>query len=322
MFLNGLPLGLIWGMVFSFVEGRQLSAILATGMCISFIVASGAVKAVGKVFLDIGVSQFWMPVVTGGVFLPFLVIAAYALELVPDPNEEDIRTRTERAPMSGAERIKLLKEFLPGFAVMIMFYMALSAIRDFRDNFAPELWRAFGYSTPPARFAVPEAIVSLIVSIPIVLFAIFLRDNVRTLVAYHILIIFGMVVVGVLALGYKFKAVSGAVFMIGSGAGLYFAYIPFSNIIWDLILAMFKYKGTSGFLMYVCDSLGYTASTAVILVKNFAEQNIKWDDFYVWLCVGMAVIGVVAMTFALIYFLAKYRIWKAAPTFSTAHCSQ
>jgi hypothetical protein len=310
MFLNGLPLGLIWGMVFSFVEGRRSSAILASGMCISFIVASGAVKAVGKAFLDKGVSQFWMPVVTGAVFLPFLVLSAYLLELIPDPNEEDVQTRTERVPMSRDERIKLFKEFLPGFSVMTFFYMTLSAIRDFRDNFAPELWSAFGYSTPPARFAVPEAIVSVIVSIPIILFTIFLKDNVHTLIAYHILIIFGMVVVGVLAIGYKLKAVSGAVFMVGSGAGLYFAYIPFSNIIWDLVLAMFKYKGTSGFLMYVCDSLGYTASTAVILVRNFAEPNLEWDNFYVWLCTGVAIIGVVAMAIALVYFLGKYRMWK------------
>jgi hypothetical protein len=80
-----------------------------------------------------------------------------------------------------------------------------------------------------------------------------------------------------------------------------------------LILATFKYKGTSGFMMYVCDSLGYTASTAVILVRNFAEPNLKWDAFFVWLCIGMAVIGVVAMVISLIYFLGKYKVWEQNP---------
>ena len=54
MLLNGLPLGVIWGIVFSFVEGRRTSELLGSGMCVSFIVSSGSVKAVGKSLLVSG----------------------------------------------------------------------------------------------------------------------------------------------------------------------------------------------------------------------------------------------------------------------------
>ena len=44
LFLNGLPLGMIWGLVFSFLEGRRTSDLLGAGLCGSFLVASGFVK--------------------------------------------------------------------------------------------------------------------------------------------------------------------------------------------------------------------------------------------------------------------------------------
>ena len=41
LFLNGLPLGMMRGLVFGFLEGRTVSDILGAGLCASFIVASG-----------------------------------------------------------------------------------------------------------------------------------------------------------------------------------------------------------------------------------------------------------------------------------------
>ncbi len=54
MFLNGLPLGMIWGLVFGFMEGRRTSEVLGAILCASFIVSSGAVKSVGKLLMRIG----------------------------------------------------------------------------------------------------------------------------------------------------------------------------------------------------------------------------------------------------------------------------
>ena len=66
MFLNGLPLGMIWGLVFGFMEGRRTSEVLGAVLCASFIVSSGAVKSVGKLLLaHWHVSPFWMPAAVG-----------------------------------------------------------------------------------------------------------------------------------------------------------------------------------------------------------------------------------------------------------------
>ena len=52
LFLNGLPLGLIWGLVFGFMEGRRTSEVLGAILCASFILSSGVVKSVGKALMD------------------------------------------------------------------------------------------------------------------------------------------------------------------------------------------------------------------------------------------------------------------------------
>jgi hypothetical protein len=311
MFINGLPLGLIWGLVFSFVEGRRCSDFLTTGMCISFIIASGATKAVGKAVLNYGIPEFWMPATTGALFLPFLYLGAYLLERLPPPNEEDVRTRTERIPMTGRDRLKLLKDFGPGIVSMTLFYMVLNAARDFRDNFAPELWVSFKYRTPPSLFAKSEIAVGVVVMIPILCF-ITIKKHLKAFIAYHILIISGMIGTGVIAVIYEAEKTSGFIFMVFSGIGLHLAYIPFSNIIFELLLTTFKYKANSGFLMYVCDSLGYLASLAVVIVRDFVAPTLEWGTFYINICYMLAVTGFVLMGFSLLYFVWRYWTWRLA----------
>jgi hypothetical protein len=47
LFLNGIPLGMVWGLVFSFLEGRRTTEALAAGLSASYVLADGAVKTAG-----------------------------------------------------------------------------------------------------------------------------------------------------------------------------------------------------------------------------------------------------------------------------------
>ena len=68
--VNGLPLGMIFGIVISFLEGRRNTELLGAGLCISFITASGITKAVGKfLVVHFHISEFWMPFAVGGIFV-------------------------------------------------------------------------------------------------------------------------------------------------------------------------------------------------------------------------------------------------------------
>ena len=48
IFLNGLPLGMVWGLVVRYLEGRRSSELLLAGLSCSFIVSSGIVKDIGR----------------------------------------------------------------------------------------------------------------------------------------------------------------------------------------------------------------------------------------------------------------------------------
>ena len=66
MFINGLPLGMVFGLVMGYLEGRRQTEALSAMLCASFIVSSGFVKTVGRILVDdYGVSEFSMPMVTG-----------------------------------------------------------------------------------------------------------------------------------------------------------------------------------------------------------------------------------------------------------------
>ena len=52
LFTNGFPLGIIWGIIFSFVEGRKATDFIGASLAVSFIFSSGMVKSVAK-FLQV-----------------------------------------------------------------------------------------------------------------------------------------------------------------------------------------------------------------------------------------------------------------------------
>src|SRR5579859_7721190 len=78
LFLNGLPLGMIWGLVYGFMEGRRVSEVLAAMLCASFIISSGVDKSVGVWLMQSWhVDRFWMPAATGALFMPVLLVSVF-----------------------------------------------------------------------------------------------------------------------------------------------------------------------------------------------------------------------------------------------------
>ncbi|HVX49639.1 MAG TPA: DUF5690 family protein, partial [Chitinophagaceae bacterium] len=70
LFFNGFPLGMVWGLVFGYVEGRKTTEFIGAVLCISFIFSSGVVKTIGKALVLNGYTgEIWMPFFTGGLFV-------------------------------------------------------------------------------------------------------------------------------------------------------------------------------------------------------------------------------------------------------------
>src|ERR1700761_1383803 len=88
LFINGFPLGLIWGLVFGYLEGRKSTEFMAAVLSISLIFASGFVKTTAlTIKAAFHLSEYTMPFFTGALFVVPLLLFVLFLELMPPPTE-------------------------------------------------------------------------------------------------------------------------------------------------------------------------------------------------------------------------------------------
>ena len=304
LFLNGFPLGLIWGLVFGYLEGRRSTEFMAAVLSISLIFASGFVKTVGRTLLHtFNITDFQMPFITGAVFALPLVLFVFFLEQVPEPTPEDIKLRTKREPMNAEERKLFLQRFLPGIILTLVIYVLLTVIRDVRDNFEVEIWASLGIRNP-AIYTTTDSKISVIVLVAMSLL-ILVRKNLRAFSIIHLMIIFGCILIGISTVLFGLKQISPTTWMTLAGLGLYLGYVPYNAIFFERLIATFHYKSNVGFLIYVADSMGYLGSVTLLLVKELGRPNISWADFFKQGIIYAAAIGGVCGLLSLLYFIQK-----------------
>jgi MFS family permease len=307
MFLNGMPLGMIWGIVFSYLEGRKFTEILGVALSTSFIVSSGVVKSAGFFVMDsLHFSEFWMPAITGLLFVGPLLFFTWMLERIPKPTPEDITLRSERIPMTQKDRKKVVLQFLFPLTIWVIFYMYLTAFRDFRDNFARELWDSLGYKDDVSVFTSSELLVAVIVLL-VLATAFYFKDNMKALFFYQILLMIGSVSIGISTILFHSGSISSFNWMVVSGFGLYICYVPFNCLFFDRFIAAFKIKGNAGFFIYIADAFGYLGSVAVLLYKNFGQPNLSWLDFFMNGAYSIAAMGVAVTISSMLYLNKKKR---------------
>ncbi len=307
MFLNGLPLGMIWGLVFGFMEGRRTSEVLGAILCASFIVSSGAVKSVGTLLMSSWhVDRWWMPAATGALFLPVLFVAVFVLSALPPPNALDEAARVRRAPMGAAERARFLREYGAGVALLVVSYVLTTALRDFRDNFAPELWAALGVEHAAALLTASELPVAVL-ALTVLGVIIVVKDNARALLVIHGVVAAGLVLLGASTLLYQAHCLSPIAWMILSGAGLYMAYVPFNAMLFDRLIAVSGTVGTAGFLIYIADASGYVGSCSLLIWRNFGLVELNWLQVFMASAYGTSILGLLLVVSSAVFFLRKAR---------------
>lgn len=317
LFLNGLPLGLIWGLVFSYLEGRKSTEALGAILCVSFIVSSGAVKSIGTMFMDQGgVSAFWMPAVTGFAFFPLLFVSVLGLSLLPPPSSADEAERVKRVPMDAAQRSQYLATYGPGLALLISGYVFLTAFRDFRDNFAAEIWRDLGQANGAAIFTLSELPVALVALCVLASF-MGIKSNRNAVLVVHGLVGAGFASIGLSTLAFESNLIGPITWMIIVGAGLYAAYTPFNTVLFDRLVAASGQLATAGFLIYVADAAGYVGSVGLLLTKNFATVQLDWVPFFSFAAYAVSAIGTMGMVASAFYF--SKRLASISPTSEAKH---
>ena len=305
LFFNGLPLGMIWGIVFAFLEGRRNTELLGAGMSVSFIVASGLVKAIGKYLVDdFGISEFWMPFYTGLIFIPPLLLGVWMLSKIPPPDEEDIAHRTERVPMNKAQRWQFFLAFAPGIILMVSIYIALTIFRDLRDNFAVELWALLGYSDTPEILLTAEIPIAVSVFIIIALM-MFIKSNRLAFYSNLGIIILGGFLLILTTFLFQQQVLNPALWMILVGFGMYLSYVSYHTMLFERWIALFRYQSNIGFLMYLADAFGYLGSVGILFYKNFGSGEVNWLNFISALAYVIGGLTIVFGLMAIFYFRTK-----------------
>ncbi|WP_053991542.1 DUF5690 family protein [Mangrovimonas sp. TPBH4] len=307
MFLNGLSLGMVWGVVFSYLEGRKLSELLGVILCSSFIVSSGAVKSIGLLVMDhLQVSQFWMPAITGAIFVVPFSLFAVLLNGLPSPIQEDKELRSERFIMTSDDRKRVFRTFLLPIILLVLFYVFLTAFRDFRDNFSREIWDALGFENNTSVYTITEIPIAILVLVIMGRIGV-MKHNFTAFVSYHYALIFGAISIGLATFLFQMNLLSPVFWMVAVGFGLYICYVPFNCIFFDRMIATFRIKGNAGFLIYIADAFGYLGSMSVLLYKNFGQSSISWLSFFIKGTYFIAVLGGVISIASLVYFRKKYK---------------
>ncbi len=311
LFANGVPLGMVFGLVLGVLEGRRHTEALAAGLCASFILADGVTKSAGAYLLQAGVSEFWMPAAAGLLFTPPLLLFVWMLSRVPPPTAHDVAARSERPPMTRADRRAFFARYALGLTLIGAAYLLVTVLRSARADFAPEIWAGLGVTGQPAVFAYSEMAVAACV---LVLngAAVFIPDNRRAFTYALWVAAAGSLVVAAALLGLQTGVLPPLAFMVLHGVGLYLPYIAVHTTVFERLIAMTRDRGNIGYLMYLVDAFGYLGYVAVLLVRYTAAPGGDFLAFFVPLSWVIAAATAGLLLPAWVYFLKHPATQRAA----------
>jgi hypothetical protein len=203
---------------------------------------------------------------------------------------------------------EFLRDYGVGVMLLVITYVFATAVRDFRDNFAPELWHALGYSNPAAVFTATEIPVAAVALLALgIIFKV--QDNVRALAIIHGVILAGLLLLAGSTLLFDAGWLPPIAWMIASGAGMYVVYTPFNAMLFDRLVAASGRVANAGFLIYVADSAGYAGSCVLLLCRNFGLMQAEWLTVFRYTVYATATVGIALTIASMLYFKARTRAY-------------
>jgi hypothetical protein len=325
LFLNGLSLGMVWGLVVRYLEGRVTSELLLAGLSASFILSSGVVKDVGRALMSgvaaqwwagvplVGhsvadalgsVGESWMPAVTGLHFLPFFLLFVWMLNQLPRQSPVDAAERHRRESMDGSQRRAFMGEYALGIGLLLAAYLMLTAYRDFRDNFAVEIFDGLGYPYAGNETIITQAETIVAVLVVATLAALnSVRRSRPGLIAVYAVMAGGTALLAGATLLLRAGLIDGFAWMTLVGLGSYLAYVPYGSLLFDRLMANTEIIGTAVFAIYLADAIGYSGSVGMMLYKDLLAADVSRLGFFMDFTYAMAAVGTLCLVASCVYFL-------------------
>ncbi len=301
LFLNGLPLGIIFGLVLGFLEGRQRTEALAACLCTSFILADGVTKSVGKALLEAGVNEFWMPAVAGALFLLPQFGFIWMLAQIPQPSAADVAARSERVPLNAIERRAFFNRYAGGLVPLLLMFFLVSLLKSIRSDFMPDIWKSLGIAASPELFSYTELLVGLTVTLANGA-AVLVINNYRAFQLALATCVVGFFVLLLATLGQQTQYISSFAFMVLIGIGLFLPYVATHTTIFERLIAMTRDRGNLVFLLYLADAIAYLGYIGVMLARNALQPSGDFMAFFRPTCYIAGLLSLVCMVVCQLYF--------------------
>lgn len=306
MFLNGLSLGCMWGVIFSFIEGRRVTDILASLLGISIVFSSGLAKSVGLyVMNEVHVDQFWMPALIGAVALPVLLFLGYALKKLPNPNQTDIAHKSERMAINSQQRKDIFRNYMPILTMLFAANFMLLVLRDIKEDFLVNIIDMSNQSS--WLFAQVDSIVTLII-LGLFGLMIFVKSNIKALMTLLGLVTISTLVMSYVSMNHQALNLNPIVWLFTQSLSLYIAYLTFQTIFFDRFIACFKIKGNVGYFIAMIDFIGYTGTVIVLFSKELFQVNTNWFELYNAMSAIVGIASSVLFVLAGILLLKRHKV--------------
>jgi len=295
IFLNGLPLGIVWGLLIRYIEGRRTTEMMLGLLSLSYIVASGIVKDLGSLAIRLGIEEYWMPAALGAVFLPVFAAAVGLLHRLPPPGPLDARLRAPRPSLDRFGRADFVRRHWKGLVPLLLLICGLTAYRDLRDNFGAELLEELGCSGVAGAFTIADlpAAVSVIGTLGLLSLVQDAGTGLRLVLAT---MAGGLVIAALATALFDAGLIPGLAWMILLGLGGYLTYVPFGAMLFDRMIAFTRYPGTAAFAIALADAVGYTGSVGIYLIKDTLFADLPRVAFFRLFTYGLSAVGLVLLS--------------------------
>ena len=301
LYFNGLSLGCMWGVIFSFLEGRRTTDILASIMGVSMALSSGVAKSLGLYALNqLHVSEFWMPALIGAAAFPLLCFTGWMMTRFPKPTEADIASRSERVTLNGHQRWALFRRFMPLLILLFGANLLLTVQRDIKEDFIVCIIDVDTISS--WAFAQIDSIATFVLLAVFALLAT-TYNHLKVLCMLLMLSTVGMGTLAFLGATEGNETIPTTIWFFLQSLCLDIAYLSFQTIFFERFIACFKIKGNVGFFIITIDFVGYLGTLGLLLFKEFCASHIDWTSFYNHMSLYIGVACCFAFIASLVYMI-------------------
>lgn len=307
LFFNGLSLGCMWGVIFSFLEGRRVTDLLASLMGLSIAISSGTAKSIGLWVMDgLHISEFWMPAFIGAFAFPLLSLLGWLMTRMPQPTEADKALRTERVTMDGEARRRVFRSFMPVLVLLFAATLFITVLQDVKEDFLVKIIDVEAAGLSSWAFAKIDATVTLIILGFFALLSM-VRSHVRALLLLLALVTAGTLTLSFIAFHYDTLQLPPMLWLFLQSLSLYTVYLSFQTLFFERFIACFRIRGNVGFFIITLDFIGYAGTVLVLVVKEWISPDVVWLDFYNSLSAYVGVFCAVAFCLAGFCIVRRYR---------------